>query len=58
MKRSIFCTGIMGFCAACGAGTLTFAPGNGQTTNVTEMIGGTYDSVHRNKFMHTEVVEG
>ena len=48
MKRAIFCTGIIGFCAACGAGTLTFAPGNGQTTNVAEMVGGTYDSVQIN----------
>ena len=48
MKKSIFCIGIMAFFAAQGAGTLTFAPGDGQTTNVTEMIGGTFDALQIN----------
>jgi autotransporter-associated beta strand protein len=48
MKKSIFCMGFMAFFAAQGAGTLTFAPGDGQTTNVTEMIGGTFDALQIN----------
>ncbi len=48
MKKSIFCMSFMAFFAAQGAGTLTFAPGDGQTTNVTEMLGGTFDALQIN----------